>query len=37
VTRALAIKQRLVEAGVPDIRLEAATESGRRVTLTWLD
>jgi outer membrane protein OmpA-like peptidoglycan-associated protein len=37
LTRALAIKQRLVESGVPDIRLEAATESGSRVTLTWLE
>jgi outer membrane protein OmpA-like peptidoglycan-associated protein len=37
LTRALAIKQRLVESGVPDIRLEAATESGKTVTLTWLE
>lgn len=37
LTRALAIKQRLIEAGVPDARLEAATEPGPRVAITILE
>jgi outer membrane protein OmpA-like peptidoglycan-associated protein len=32
--RALAIKQRLVDAGVPETRLEVATEAAKKVTLT---
>ncbi len=34
LTRALALKQRLVEAGVPDARVEAASEPAKSVTLT---
>lgn len=32
--RAIAVKQRLVEAGVSDARLEASTEAAKRVTIT---
>jgi outer membrane protein OmpA-like peptidoglycan-associated protein len=35
--RALAIKQRLVDAGVPDTRLEVASEPAKKVTLTIVE
>jgi outer membrane protein OmpA-like peptidoglycan-associated protein len=34
LTRALAIKQRLVDAGVPDARIEAVAEPAKKVTIT---
>ncbi len=34
LTRALALKQRLVEAGVPDGRIDAASEPAKSVTIT---
>jgi outer membrane protein OmpA-like peptidoglycan-associated protein len=37
LTRALTIKQRLVDAGVPDTRLEAVAEPAKKVTLTVIE
>jgi outer membrane protein OmpA-like peptidoglycan-associated protein len=34
-SRALAIKQRLLDAGVPEARLDAVTEPGSKVSLTF--
>jgi outer membrane protein OmpA-like peptidoglycan-associated protein len=37
LTRALTIKQRLVDAGVPDSRLEAVAEPAKKVTITVIE
>ena len=37
LTRALTIKQRLVDAGVPDTRLEAVAEPAKKVTITVIE